>query len=99
MRTVRTHTLKAHPRFMDALLDGSKNFEVRRDDRMFAKGDTLRLVEWDSDTMGCVCTLDECYSRGRVALRRVVYILGGGDYGIERGFVVMALEDVDETED
>ncbi len=88
----RTHDLKVHPRFMDALLDGTKNFDVRRDDRFFAVGDTLRLVEWDGKRMSCVCDRDECFSRGRVALRRVSFILPGGDYGIERGFVVLGLE-------
>jgi len=46
-RGVTEHELKCWPEFMDDVLDGSKTFEVRRDDRGFAVGDRLKLVEWE----------------------------------------------------
>ena len=40
------HELKCEKRFFDGLADGSKTFEVRREDRWkFAVGDVLRLRE------------------------------------------------------
>ncbi len=39
-----THTLKTLPQYWDAVAGGEKNFEVRRDDRGFQKGDELILV-------------------------------------------------------
>jgi hypothetical protein len=41
------HFLKVQPPYMDALLDGTKTFEVRKNDRGYQKGDTLRLVAFD----------------------------------------------------
>lgn len=82
------HTLKTLPSYWDAVERGEKNFEVRKDDRGFQKGDTLRLVklrrglaaEWTEN-------LDV-----KPLERRIAYILTGGQFGIEPGYVVMGLE-------
>jgi len=42
------HVLKVVPPYFDALVDGSKAFEVRRNDRAFQCGDLLILREWHS---------------------------------------------------
>lgn len=41
------HDLKAWPEFFNALADGSKPFEVRRDDRGYQPGDTLTIRHYD----------------------------------------------------
>lgn len=51
------HALKCWPSFFGDVCDGSKTFEVRRDDRGFRVGDTLRLMEF---TPGYGYTGDEC---------------------------------------
>lgn len=43
----REHVLKVVAPYFDALLDGSKTFEVRRNDRGFQRGDRLLLWEYD----------------------------------------------------
>jgi hypothetical protein len=43
-----THKLKTWPEFFKAILAGDKTFEIRKDDRGFKVGDTLRLLEFDS---------------------------------------------------
>lgn len=77
-----THQLKTRPEYFDAVLASKKRFEVRRADRDFKVGDELILMEWDPDK--------EAYT-GRTLTKRVTYILKGGLFGIQDGFVVMSL--------
>jgi hypothetical protein len=85
------HTLKCWPQYFDAISRGEKPFEVRRDDRGYQKGDVLVLQRTRPDLTFEV----EYDSRGKPAyeLRRTItYILTGGHFGIEPGYVVMGLE-------
>ena len=76
------HELKVWGSFFDALMVGTKTFEVRRDDRGFKVGDYLRIREW----------VEGEYS-GRELTKRVTYMLEGGAFGLEAGHVVLALAD------
>lgn len=78
------HCLKVVPPYFDALLDGSKTFEVRRNDRGFQRGDTLILREWEPTVLRWT---------GRELSRRVAFVYSGDPRfgGIEPGFVVLAL--------
>lgn len=80
------HQLKCWDVYYDAIERGEKTFEVRRDDRGFQKGDILILRRWDRERVG-FSTPREAYT----LRRKVKYILTGGQFGIEPGFVVMAL--------
>jgi hypothetical protein len=79
-----THDLKTWPQFFTAILDGSKTFEFRRNDRGFAVGDELLLREWDPTT--------ESYT-GRETRRRISHLLVGGffSFGVPHGFAVLSL--------
>jgi hypothetical protein len=46
----REHDLKTWPLYFQALIDGTKTFEIRRNDREYAVGDILVLREWDPST-------------------------------------------------
>lgn len=97
----RTHTLKLAPAYLDALDREEKNFEVRRDDRGFQKGDTLRLVPWGQSSgggpfgyMNSAKQVVSSYPDGPSVYaieRKIKYILTGGQFGIEPGYVVMAI--------
>lgn len=41
------HELKIWPQYYCRVADGSKTFELRKNDRGFQPGDTVRLREWD----------------------------------------------------
>ena len=77
------HELKTWNEYFEEVFMGHKTFEVRKADRPFAKGDTLILKEWNPKT--------EQYT-GREMARGVSYVLEGGQFGVEKGFVVMALQ-------
>lgn len=81
----REHELKCWPDFFQAIVDGDKTFEVRRNDRGFQAGDVLRLREHDPKKVSHNYTGAETH-------KRVTYVLSG--WGIEPGFVVMGLASV-----
>lgn len=76
-----THSLKCWPGPFQAMLDGRKVHEVRKDDRGYAIGDHLHLREWDPDT--------STYS-GRTLTVRVTYISRDA-FGLPPGLVVMSV--------
>lgn len=89
------HELKTWPVYFDAVKRGEKTFEVRRDDRGFQKGDTVRLLRTREDALHVV---EYPYSpRGsgplHVIEREITYVLTGGQFGIEPGYVVLGLKE------
>ena len=93
------HKLKLNDRYFDAVTNGIKTFEIRKDDRGFCVGDTLVLkkvndegkyVTYADDNLGV-----NLYYEIKVA---VTYILTHDDFptGIPEGYVVMAIERVKE---
>ncbi len=59
------HDLKVWPKFYEALVDGTKTFEYRNNDRDYAVNDILHLREWDPIGGGYT---------GRSTFRLVTYI-------------------------
>ena len=81
-RDMIIHCLKTWPEPFEALWNGHKNYEYRKNDRDFHTGDELVLQEWDPDT--------NQYS-GRSLKAKVLYIDLGPDWGIAEGHCCMAL--------
>jgi len=75
---VTDHQLKIWPEFFAKLADGTKTFEVRRNDRGFKMGDVLWLHEWSEA---------EGYT-GMIERRVVVYLVDLSRLGCP-GFVAM----------
>lgn len=75
------HELKVWPEYFNALKLGLKNFEIRKNDRDFQIGDTLRLREYDDDEM--------IYS-GEEIEKTVTYI-AQGVFGLPDDVCVMSL--------
>lgn len=77
------HELKAWPEFYQEIFLGHKNFEVRKSDRDFKVGDTLTLREWNPQSQDYT---------GNMLSRSISYILKGGQFGVQEGYVVMSIQ-------
>jgi len=81
------HALKTWTEFFDAVADGSKTFEIRKNDRGFQVGDTLILRDWDRN---------KGQYTGRKLKVEVTYITDGGTLGcLAPGHVCMSIRKVD----
>ena len=85
------HKLKTIGRYFDAVADGSKTFEVRKNDRAFQTGDTITLVRLDDN--GCYTTGPGGMWTTVEITKRITYLLQGGQFGVEPGYCVLGLAD------
>lgn len=97
------HTLKVVPPYFDALVSGSKTFEVRKNDRAYQAGDVLRLREWHPGTgYSLRCDEQGCTEWAReghwatcreTVVKRVSFVYAGDPRfgGVEPGYVVLGL--------
>lgn len=76
----KTHELKILPEYYKAVLKGKKKFELRKNDRDYEVGDRLILNEFDG----------EKYT-GEFVIKNITYILKGGSYGLEEGYVILSI--------
>ena len=84
------HNLKTLARYWDAIADGRKTFEVRRNDRAFQTGDILVLLKWDDEGKYYVPDPADRFNASTIR-KRITYLLQGGQFGIEPGFCVLGL--------
>ncbi len=87
------HVLKCWPEYYDAVERGEKPFDVRPDDRGFQKGDTVRLQRCVKRAPGDYAV--DYDSQGKVKKEmsfEITYVLTGGQFGIEPGYVVLGLK-------
>ena len=85
---MKIHDLKSWPVYFQPMLDGTKRFEIRRNDRNFLVGDLLWEREWNLDTKEYT---------GRTLLVKVDYLIDKlpDNFGLGLyGFVVMSISKV-----
>ena len=76
------HELKCWPEYFKEVKKGNKTFEVRKNDRNYRRRDILHLNEYDPELK--TFTGDKVYTS-------VNYVLYGGAFGIQDGYVVMSI--------
>lgn len=94
------HVLKVVVPYFEALLDGSKTFEVRQNDRAYQRGDTLTLWEFNPNGDTVPCKRFPCGQCKPRAVEATVGFVYSGDPrvgmrdALAPGYVVLALIDV-----
>ena len=76
------HKLKIEPRYFAAVMNGTKPFEIRKNDRNYKVGDFLALEEWVQK--------DQQYT-GRRTARGVTYVLSDSVF-LTHGYVALGIE-------
>lgn len=80
-----THALKTWKEYFPLLVDGTKTFELRKDDRPFEVGDTLLAQEFDKDI--------KTYTGNEIKFE-ITYILRDCvEFGLKKGFVILGLKE------
>lgn len=77
-----THELKTWPEYFTPISWGLKTFEIRKADRNFMIDDILHLREYRPE-------MD--HYTGRELKVLVTYVMKGGQFGLETGFVCMGI--------
>jgi hypothetical protein len=85
------HELKTDPQVFDDVLDGRKTFEIRKDDRGFRVGDTLKLRKTLNTGEEMAAGAPLLYSPLPLFVE-VTYILRGPIYGLADGWVIMGIK-------
>ena len=85
----KVHEVKCWPDFFVPIIEGARTFDLRKNDRKYAAGDTLVLCEFD-DRKGQFTGLRE--------VRRITYVLDGIGpgcitplQGLARGYCILGL--------
>ena len=74
------HEVKIDCQYFPNVLDGSKTFELLKNDRDFKVGDYLLLKE----------VIDDEYTGRWAGLFPITYILYGGFYALPKGYVILS---------
>ena len=88
------HILKLNDRYYDAVANGIKTFEIRKNDRDYKVGDTLILGRVDDDGKYLTYPDFECAMNLRYEIKvAVTYILTHDEFeGISEGYVVLGIK-------
>ena len=89
------HCLKLSTRYYDAVDNGTKPFEVRRNDRGFRIGDTIEFMRVDEDGN----TIQNGKGTNDYSVKKITFILTHEDFpqGVSEGYVVLGLTDAFRT--
>ncbi|HBG3698040.1 TPA: DUF3850 domain-containing protein, partial [Clostridioides difficile] len=68
------------PQYFKEVVNGNKNFEVRKNDRDFKKGDLLVLQEFDGREY-----------TGLETRKEIIYVLDNSDY-LQNGYVILGIK-------
>lgn len=87
------HELKILPEYYDAVANGIKTFEIRKDDRNYKVGDTLRLREFDEDDIYSSIWATHSNYTGRESWVIITYVFDlSGFIETDENYVVLGIK-------
>ena len=89
-KNVTVHNLKILRPFADGICFGHKKFEIRKNDRAYQTGDTLRFICIDDKG-------NHVYHPINVSQYRITFLLNG--WGLKNGYVALGIEEIPEVID
>lgn len=90
---MRTHEIKLDKEFCDVVLSGEKNFEIRKNDRGYQKGDMIRFIPTDGRRLQFDDENIEMYQHPiSNKMYIITYVLSG--WGIKEGYVALGITEV-----
>ena len=89
---MKTHKLKLNIDFCDDVLSGRKNFEIRKNDRDYQKGDHIKFIPIDN----IYGTMEICKHDISKKEYEITYVLSG--WYLENGYVALAIREVSANE-
>lgn len=84
----KNHRVKTWPDSFQHQLDGDKTFELRFNDRLYQKGDTITQLEFDPDDRLQRVGKEQGFT-GREFTAEILLVLNG--FGLQPGYVCMQL--------
>ena len=92
-KLIMLHELKISPKYYDAVVNGIKTFEIRKNDRNYSVGDTLRLREFDKDDIYKVQWATHSEYTGKQCVAVITYIFNLKDFlNIDEDYVVLGIK-------
>ena len=88
----KEHMLKTDPAVFQDVLDGSKTFEIRFNDRGYQVDDLIVLKETKFTGQQMKSGQPLVYT-GREIQKRISYVLGG--YGLQDDWVILGIQDIE----
>lgn len=89
---IKNHDLKILPLYFEDVCYGNKTFELRKNDRDYKVGDTIRLREYTPSELIEYTPFASEYT-GRECNRTITYILRDCEkYGLKKGFVILGIK-------
>lgn len=86
------HELKILPKYYDAVANGIKTFEIRKNDRNYSVGDTLMLKEFDKDNIYHVNWINPQEYTGRELCATITYIFNLKDFlNLDEDYVILGI--------
>lgn len=83
------HDLKILPVYFQAVWDGRKTFELRKDDRDYKTGDVLVLKEWSEGK----------YTGSALCVKVTCVLRNCPEYGLKEGYCIMGIKHLGEDGD